>query len=231
VNDGDRPVRNPHVVLREEFDDWAVLFNPDSGRGFGLNPTGVYLWKLLDGRHSVGDLLAALCHDASGVPSEAGERLVTFLEGLVNHGLTVHEEKREDDDRASPSPRPLCRHDAVTGPVRFPYETPALVDFGGGQVAHGDCLGGSHDSDNCQDGGGAGKSCWSGPSPTYNCQTGTSAGYGCLCTGNSPGWANACWAGNCPQAFSQTCADGGTLCQNGGSALRCTTCGVGGRGN
>ncbi len=26
----ERPLVNPGVVLREEFDDWAVLFNPDT---------------------------------------------------------------------------------------------------------------------------------------------------------------------------------------------------------
>jgi SynChlorMet cassette protein ScmD len=46
------PIANPHVVLREEFDDWAILFDPDSGRGFGLSPTGAYVWKLLDGKHT-----------------------------------------------------------------------------------------------------------------------------------------------------------------------------------
>ena len=46
----EKPTANPDVVLREEFDDWAILFNPDTGRGFGLNPTGVYLWKIFDGK-------------------------------------------------------------------------------------------------------------------------------------------------------------------------------------
>jgi len=50
--DDDKPIANPVVLLREEFDDWAILFNPDATlgfSGFGLNPTGVYVWKLLDG--------------------------------------------------------------------------------------------------------------------------------------------------------------------------------------
>ena len=27
----DKPIANPLIVLREEFDDWAILFDPDSG--------------------------------------------------------------------------------------------------------------------------------------------------------------------------------------------------------
>jgi hypothetical protein len=33
IKNGDKPIANPYVMLREEFDDWAVLFNPDTGRG------------------------------------------------------------------------------------------------------------------------------------------------------------------------------------------------------
>jgi hypothetical protein len=25
------PIANPLIVLREEFDDWAILFDPDTG--------------------------------------------------------------------------------------------------------------------------------------------------------------------------------------------------------
>jgi len=32
----DKPIPNPFVVLREEFDDWAILFNPDNARAVGL---------------------------------------------------------------------------------------------------------------------------------------------------------------------------------------------------
>lgn len=32
-----------HLVLREEFDDWAVIFDPDRGNTYALNPIGVIL--------------------------------------------------------------------------------------------------------------------------------------------------------------------------------------------
>ena len=223
-------IANPIVILREEFDDWAVLFNPDTGRGFGLNPTGVYVWKLLDGEYSVDDLLTALRQDVLGVPPVAGEHLVAFVKELTDYGLTVYEGERGEDDRAILPPCPTCVREKVPEAMKFIYAPPHLVDFGRGQIAYGDCLSGSHDSGNCQDGGGASGGCWSGPAPGNICLTGTSAGNGCLCTGNSPGWASACWAGNCPHVYSQTCTPGGQLCNNGGSADGCTTCGPGGRG-
>ena len=56
MKDDERPIANHFVLLREEFDDWAILFNPDTGRGFGLSPTGVYVWKLLDGEHVIDEM-------------------------------------------------------------------------------------------------------------------------------------------------------------------------------
>ena len=86
-----KPLANPFVVLREEFDDWAILFNPDTGRGFGLNPTGVYLWKILDGEHSIDGILKALRRDAEVVPPDAGDHINEFVEELAQHGLVTHD--------------------------------------------------------------------------------------------------------------------------------------------
>ncbi|NTV00789.1 MAG: PqqD family peptide modification chaperone, partial [Methanoregulaceae archaeon] len=47
-----RPIRHPHIVLREEFDDWGLLFDPDQGIAYGINPVGIFIWKQLDGKHT-----------------------------------------------------------------------------------------------------------------------------------------------------------------------------------
>ena len=87
----DYPVANPLVVLREEFDDWAILFDPDTGNAFGLNPTSVFIWKLLDGRHKVGDIIEELHENAEGVPEEAEEHLKEFIGDLIKKGLAGYE--------------------------------------------------------------------------------------------------------------------------------------------
>ena len=78
--DNDKPVTNPLVVLREEFDDWAVLFDPDSGNAFGLNPVGVLIWKQLDGRHDNQDILKKLRENCEGVPDVAQDHLNDFIQ-------------------------------------------------------------------------------------------------------------------------------------------------------
>ena len=84
----DKPRANPFVVLREEFDDWAILFNPDTGRGFGLSPTGVLVWKLLDGERTIDALLEQVREHAESVPDEAGDDLEAFVHALLAERLT-----------------------------------------------------------------------------------------------------------------------------------------------
>jgi len=45
-----KPISNPMVVFREEFDDWAILFDPETGKAFGVNPIGTEIWNKLDGK-------------------------------------------------------------------------------------------------------------------------------------------------------------------------------------
>ena len=99
LKNNDKPIVNPFVILREEFDDWAVLFDPDTGHGFGLNPTGVYIWKLLDGQHSIDDMLTALRRGAEEVPQEAGEHLIAFVQELAEQSLAGWEGERVQDCR------------------------------------------------------------------------------------------------------------------------------------
>jgi SynChlorMet cassette protein ScmD len=96
TQDNNRPIANPLVVLREEFDDWAVLFDPDTGEGYGLNPVSVFIWKRLDGKHAIEDILADLrANDCKGIPEDATDRIQAFVDDLVEHGLAGYELREE----------------------------------------------------------------------------------------------------------------------------------------
>ena len=82
---------NPLIVLREEFDDWAILFDPDTGNAFGLNPTGVFIWKLLDGRHSPEDIVRELRSETTDVPEDAQQHVGAFIHSLETRGLAGYE--------------------------------------------------------------------------------------------------------------------------------------------
>lgn len=89
--ENDRPIANPSIVFREEFDDWAILFDPDSGEGFGLNPVSAFIWNILDGKHTIQDIIAEVRENCEDVPDDAEERIKTFIDDLVERGYAGHE--------------------------------------------------------------------------------------------------------------------------------------------
>jgi SynChlorMet cassette protein ScmD len=82
-----KPIVNPVVVLRKEFDDWAVLFNPDTAEAVGINPVGVAIWELLDQQIDTQDIITGILENFSDVPGSAKEEIETFIEDLMNRGF------------------------------------------------------------------------------------------------------------------------------------------------
>ncbi len=91
MKEQNKPIANPELVLREEFDDWAVLFDPDTGPGFGMNPVGVSIWKLLDGNHTETEITLALTQTYEEVPEDADSHVKEFIEDLVKRGFAGYE--------------------------------------------------------------------------------------------------------------------------------------------
>jgi len=91
MSKADRPIANPLIVLREEFDDWALLFDPDTGKVVGLNPVSVFIWKRLDGHHTQGEILIELRDYFESVPEEAEVHLTEFVQGLEERGFVGFE--------------------------------------------------------------------------------------------------------------------------------------------
>ena len=87
----DKPLVNPSVILREEFDDWAVLFDPDTAEGYALNPVGVLIWKQLDGTHTLEEIVAAVRSSCEDVPADVLDHCRSFVEDLVKQGLAGYE--------------------------------------------------------------------------------------------------------------------------------------------
>ena len=85
------PIANRLVVLREEFDDWAVLFNPDTGAAVGINPVGVFIWKQMDGSRSVGDIEQLIRSGFEEVPDDVSGQTAQFISDLADAGFVGYE--------------------------------------------------------------------------------------------------------------------------------------------
>jgi len=88
-----RPIANPVVVLREEFDDWAILFNPDTADAVGTNPVGVAVWKLMDGKHGIEEIIAKIKDKFADVPDAATKEIPAFIKDLTQRGFVGYELK------------------------------------------------------------------------------------------------------------------------------------------
>jgi len=87
MNQTDRPIANPIVVLREEFDDWAVLFNADTADAVGTNPVGVAVWKLMDGKRSIEDIVSMIKNSFEDTPDAAFKEIAAFVNTLAENGF------------------------------------------------------------------------------------------------------------------------------------------------
>lgn len=80
------PIANSTIVFREEFDDWAILFDPDTNETLGMNPVSAFLWKKLDGQHNQEDILKLVKENYDDVPDDASEHINIFLADIERRG-------------------------------------------------------------------------------------------------------------------------------------------------
>ena len=82
MSNGKKPVKNPTIVLREEFDNWAILYNPDTSDAIGINPVGISIWKMIDGTRDVTDFEEEIKRNFSQVPASISSDIESFLNEL-----------------------------------------------------------------------------------------------------------------------------------------------------
>lgn len=87
MTDSVKYTANPNIVLRVEFDDWGVLFDPDTGKSKGLSPTGIFIWQKLDGSRTKEQVLNELNEACEGgIPETASKDYDKFIEQLNELG-------------------------------------------------------------------------------------------------------------------------------------------------
>jgi SynChlorMet cassette protein ScmD len=84
-------IANPMVVCREEFDDWAILFDLETGKAFGINPVAVLIWKMLDGKHGLEDISRDIKANFMDVPEDVKSHIESFLKDLIEIGFVGYE--------------------------------------------------------------------------------------------------------------------------------------------
>ncbi len=182
--DGLFPLANPVILLREEFDDWAVLFDPDTCRGFGLNPTGVSLWKQFDGHHSIAELVSGSGPATGEAALKNCEEIERFVSELAEYGLVDFSVEKGNTARPSLT---HSKDEDVPPPEQTFNDAPRLEVFTGERAA-GSCAYGSFAANtNCGNGNGA--ACSQGAHVGTPCGAGNDAG---LCSNGNAFLLPAC---------------------------------------
>lgn len=84
------PYLYPRVVLREEFDDRSVLYDPQSGEACGIDRIGTLVCRSLNGRQSVKDVADILHQACRDVPDEVEFHVRDFIDALVAKGMAAY---------------------------------------------------------------------------------------------------------------------------------------------
>jgi len=87
INHETCPKSNPDIIIRQEVDEWGLLFNLETSRTLGLNPTGVFIWNMLDGNTSVKTIIEEAKKRFSSVPDTLDEQIINCLKILENKKL------------------------------------------------------------------------------------------------------------------------------------------------
>ena len=77
---------NPNLVLRIEDDDCALLFDPDNGRVKIIKRTAVYIWKQLDCKLSLQEVIDNLQELYEGMDDSVTRQVLTLVENLASLG-------------------------------------------------------------------------------------------------------------------------------------------------
>ena len=81
--------QRPDMVLREELDEWALLFNPDTGDVVGVNRMGVTIWRMLEEPSTLPAILRALRDLCEEFPREAETEVADYLKDLSERGFVT----------------------------------------------------------------------------------------------------------------------------------------------
>lgn len=85
------PIPNPSVVFREESDDCAILFDPDTAKAVRINSVGIYIWKMMNGRICIKEMALEMGEVFTDVPDTVSAEISTFIEELHKIGFVIND--------------------------------------------------------------------------------------------------------------------------------------------
>jgi len=86
-----RPLRHPESAYRSVSDDGGLVVLPPRSEVKVLNPVGTKIYSLLDGQHTVEEIVAAVVEEFDVAESQARADVEQFLATLEAEGMLAEE--------------------------------------------------------------------------------------------------------------------------------------------
>ena len=78
---------SPNIVLREEADEWGILFDPDTGNSVALNPVALTMFKMMRKTQDIERVIEAVREEYDEVPDDIYDDLKELVETLAEGGF------------------------------------------------------------------------------------------------------------------------------------------------
>lgn len=75
------------VIVRIESDDYAMVYDADTGSSFAITPTAVYIANCLTGEKSIQNIVDDMREEFEGVPENAEIVVEKFIATLIERGM------------------------------------------------------------------------------------------------------------------------------------------------
>jgi hypothetical protein len=85
------PIPNPEAVQEVGTDGWTLLVNPDTAGAMAVNQTGALIWKLVNGRRTAEEIIAAVRNRFPDAPDTVAEDVRALLTKLAEEGFIGRE--------------------------------------------------------------------------------------------------------------------------------------------
>ena len=78
---------NPDTVFRDDFKEGAIVYDPQNENVYHLNQVGMLIWKSLDGKNSLADVLSIVRERCTAVPDNYEHLVKEHIRNLIDNGL------------------------------------------------------------------------------------------------------------------------------------------------
>ena len=82
-------VRHASVELKQEYEDWGILFNTETNQGIVVNLVGMMIWEALGEGNDLAGITASLKNEFEDVPETLAEDVLEFLGELIQAGVVL----------------------------------------------------------------------------------------------------------------------------------------------